>query len=220
MPSDRVQRQIDRLLDQAEEAIALRQWEDLRAHCEVVLNLDPDNSDATSYIALADRSLAADVVPGRPDIMEAKDAHWWTLLHVIAHDSDFISGWFHLLIDHGADIEARTISGETPLHIASQSNSWYVAHMLIERGADIEAEADEGCTPLHKAAERNSLEVATLLIDHGADIEAKTSAESYPPSRDGRTPLQYATDEKSLEVARLLIDRGANTENIDLSWMD
>ena len=48
MLSDRVQRQIDRLLDQAEKAIALRQWEDLRATCEVVLNLDRDNSDAAT----------------------------------------------------------------------------------------------------------------------------------------------------------------------------
>jgi len=71
MLSDRVQRQIDRLLDQAEKAIKLRQWEELRAICEVVLNLDPDNSDATSYLALADRSLATDVVPDSSDAIEA-----------------------------------------------------------------------------------------------------------------------------------------------------
>ena len=62
MLSERVQRQVDRLLDQAEEAIALRQWKDLRATCEVVLNLDPDNSDAARYRTLADKSLATDVV--------------------------------------------------------------------------------------------------------------------------------------------------------------
>ena len=71
MLCDRVQRQIDRLLEQAEEAIALRQWEDLRATCEVVLNLDPENSDATRYLALADKSLASDVVSGSSDILES-----------------------------------------------------------------------------------------------------------------------------------------------------
>ena len=71
MLSDRVQRQVDRLLDQAEEAIALRQWEELRATCEVVLNLDPDNSDAAGYLALADKSLATEVVSDSSEVIEA-----------------------------------------------------------------------------------------------------------------------------------------------------
>ena len=73
MLSDRVQRQVDRLLDGADEAIALRQWEDLRATCEVVLNLDPENSDATQYLALADKSLATDVESGSSDIVEPSE---------------------------------------------------------------------------------------------------------------------------------------------------
>jgi cytohesin len=157
-------------------------------------------------------------VSGRPDIIEAKDVHWWTLLHVIAHDSNFISaGWLYLLIDGGADIEARTISDETPLHIASQANSRVVATFLIEREADIEARTSSGQTPLHNAASYGSLEVARLLIDGGARIDTEDDA--------GRTPLHsvgnWADDPRhSLDVARLLIDHGANTENIDLSWMN
>jgi len=73
MLSDRVQRQIDRLLDQAEEAIALRQWADLRAHCEVVLNLDPDNSDAAQYLALAEKSSATAVVSNNLDLLEPSE---------------------------------------------------------------------------------------------------------------------------------------------------
>ena len=73
MTSERVQRQVDRLLDEAEEAIALRQWEDLRATCEVVLNLDPENSDATQYLALADKSLATDVASDSSDIVEPSE---------------------------------------------------------------------------------------------------------------------------------------------------
>jgi uncharacterized RDD family membrane protein YckC len=70
MLSDRVQRQIDRLLDQAEEAMALRRWEDLRATCEVVLDLDPENSDAARYLALANNSLGTDDVSDSSDILE------------------------------------------------------------------------------------------------------------------------------------------------------
>ena len=71
MLSDRIQRQIDRLVDQADQAIALRQWEELRATCEVVLNLDPDNSDAAGYLALADKSLATEVVSDSSEVIEA-----------------------------------------------------------------------------------------------------------------------------------------------------
>jgi len=70
MLSDRVQRQVDRLLDQAEEAIALRQWEDLRATCETLLSLDPDNSDAARYLVLANDSLATEVVSDSSDVAE------------------------------------------------------------------------------------------------------------------------------------------------------
>jgi uncharacterized membrane protein YhaH (DUF805 family) len=79
MLSDRVQRQIDRLLDQAEEAIALRQWEDLRATCETLLSLAPDNSDAARYLILANDSLATEVVSDSSDVAEpAQD--WVTQL--------------------------------------------------------------------------------------------------------------------------------------------
>ena len=71
MLSERVQRQVDRLLDQAEEAIALRHWEDLRATCETLLSLDPDNSDASRYLILANDSLATGVGSGSSGIIEA-----------------------------------------------------------------------------------------------------------------------------------------------------
>ena len=70
MLSDRIQRHIDRLLDEADEAIARRQWEDLRATSDILLNLDPDNSDAARYLALANKSLATGVVSDSSDILE------------------------------------------------------------------------------------------------------------------------------------------------------
>jgi hypothetical protein len=48
MPSERTQRQIDRLLDEAEHAIAARDWVAVRQHALDVLRLDPENEDARS----------------------------------------------------------------------------------------------------------------------------------------------------------------------------
>ena len=50
MASDRVQRQIDRLLDEAEEAITGQEWDTVGDRARSVLRLDPENSDALSYL--------------------------------------------------------------------------------------------------------------------------------------------------------------------------
>ena len=60
MPSDRIQRQIDQLLDEAEAAVSGLNWEVVRDRAQAVLAFDPDNSDALEYQAAAGRAL------GRP----------------------------------------------------------------------------------------------------------------------------------------------------------
>src|SRR2546428_508870 len=59
MPSERMQRQIDRLLDEAEAAAASGEWAKLRDLAGRVLTLDPDNEDAPTFLAAAERGLAA-----------------------------------------------------------------------------------------------------------------------------------------------------------------
>ena len=58
MPSERVQRQINRLLDEAEEALVQRDWSKVRDLSTDALALDPDNEDAQTFLAAAGRSLA------------------------------------------------------------------------------------------------------------------------------------------------------------------
>jgi class 3 adenylate cyclase/tetratricopeptide (TPR) repeat protein len=56
MPSERVQRQIDRLLDEAEAAIACLDWDAVRARSNAVLALDPGNADARTFLDAAVRA--------------------------------------------------------------------------------------------------------------------------------------------------------------------
>ena len=58
MPSERQQRQIDRFLDQMEEAASREDWSTARARAENVLTLDADNVDAARFITVADQRLA------------------------------------------------------------------------------------------------------------------------------------------------------------------
>ena len=55
MASERFQRRIERLLDQIEEAMDQLDWESVREYARAVLRLDPENNDALSYLAAAER---------------------------------------------------------------------------------------------------------------------------------------------------------------------
>ena len=57
MASDRTQRRIDLLLDEAEEAITQLNWQVVRDRTQAVLALDPGNRDALNFLAAADRSI-------------------------------------------------------------------------------------------------------------------------------------------------------------------
>ena len=59
MASERVQRRIDILLDEADQAIAQSDWSVVRDRAQNVLALDPDNGDAATFLAGADRALAS-----------------------------------------------------------------------------------------------------------------------------------------------------------------
>ncbi len=59
MASERIQRQIDHLLDEAEAAINERSWTLARDHAQSVLAIDPNNTDALTYLAAADRAIGS-----------------------------------------------------------------------------------------------------------------------------------------------------------------
>ncbi|KAK8129310.1 hypothetical protein PG999_001690 [Apiospora kogelbergensis] len=113
----------------------------------------------------------------------------------------------HILLDGGADIEARDNDGRTSLWMAVVSRHLSVAELLIKRGADIEARDGGGRTPLWAAAAAGYKEVSELLIENGANIEV-TDDFTW-------TPLHQAASHGSAKVAKLLIEKGADIEARD-----
>ena len=69
MASDRIKRQIERLLDQLEEAVEQRNWQLVRQLAEDVLVLDPDNADASPYLSAAERALGPKQPEGLGDFI-------------------------------------------------------------------------------------------------------------------------------------------------------
>ncbi len=130
---------------------------------------------------------------------------WLTPLHMVQSKE-----MAELLLDHGADLDAKDKDGVTPLGHAlfyrgicdfysrcflpvvtcsEQDNE--LRRYLLERGANSKAVDNKGNSLLHRVAlgdvfypPRHYPEFITLLMEFGADIEMKDS--------DGRTPYDCA----------------------------
>ncbi|MBP7636016.1 ankyrin repeat domain-containing protein, partial [Candidatus Ozemobacteraceae bacterium] len=92
-----------------------------------------------------------------------------TALHLAAHDGkdDVVK----LLLEAGANREARSEHGETPLHMAAADGHTSIMQMFLEAKADVNARTLAGETPLHLAAREGDIEVADLCLAHGANPE-------------------------------------------------
>ena len=70
-----------------------------------------------------------------------------------------------LLLKHGADVNARTNYGSTPLHAAAAKGRVEVVQVLLEHGAIVGAKDNGGETALQVASNDT---IKKLLIEHGA----------------------------------------------------
>ena len=74
-----------------------------------------------------------------------------------------------LLIDHGANINARDSAGDSALMKATMENNVEIARWLIEHGADVNAANKQGQTPLsYAASDAKYAAMEKLLRESGA----------------------------------------------------
>jgi ankyrin repeat protein len=73
-----------------------------------------------------------------------------------------------LLLDRGADVEAKYADNFTALHLAVVSNQAEAVELLLDRGADIGVEDKDGHTPCETARQLRTL--------HGTDILGRLCA--------------------------------------------
>jgi hypothetical protein len=69
--TERIQRHVERLLAEAEEALSQLAWDDVLVRAEGALALDPENADASGLIAAARRALRLQAPPAEPGVGRA-----------------------------------------------------------------------------------------------------------------------------------------------------
>ena len=116
------------------------------------------------------------------------------------------------LIGLGANINAVTPSGRTPLMFATGYGHINIVRFLLENGANVNAkDTFKGWTVLMFSTilTNEEFEIAKLLIENGADVNESTNY-------SGETVLIIACKRCHFNIVRLLIE----TPNIDLDITD
>lgn len=118
-----------------------------------------------------------------------------------------------LLLEFGADVEAKDGGGHNPLYCVAnrrgrEEEGRAALELLIEHGANVnQVTGVGGMTPLHMSARRGTTKIAEALLDAGAEIEAR--------DKNGETPLRRAVNCGQERMVCLLLSRGANPRSTD-----
>lgn len=171
---------------------------------------------------------AREILKADPDAVNARDEDGSTPLHRLARIKRLLvnlnsnlrgtaedikeekpSSVAVLLIEKGADVNARDKKGVAPLHWAIGREKWPLVRLLLAHDADVDAAVEkmpglEGFTPLMLAAGRGATEIMTLLISKKADVN-KTD-------KSGRTALHIAAQYGHVSAVKLLLKHKANTD--------
>lgn len=159
----------------------------------------------------------------------------FTALHWAAFGGLTCSYALKALLDGGADPNARSPTGLTPLHVACQAAiPGYLDDVCVEAllraGADPAAVESDGVTPAHFAAVAGSAASIQLLAEAGAPVDSATTgpASTVTAIRDdtgmvqrvaaigqGCTPLHWAAQAAQPEAVAALLASGADPEARD-----
>ena len=125
MTTERVQRRIERLLDQIEEGMERLDWESVRSSAQAVLALDPGNADALSFLGAAEQAMEGPT----PQKRGIKPVIKWVGISVLVvwaviAVSAIVVPLFSRFGDSGEDPASERIAIQNPINAMMADNNF------------------------------------------------------------------------------------------------
>ncbi len=128
----------------------------------------------------------------------------WQLIHFAAQRDDENEALkiAELLLSKGANINATTAEGKTPLHLSKLPA---MTKLLLSHKAKIDIVSTGSIQeqPIHHFAMHGDVESLKMLLEHDADIEASSARDEQS------TPLDTAAFWGRVDAVKFLLERGA-----------
>ena len=149
---------------------------------EILLNLGADINAVNSYgstpahiAAYHGKSAILALLLSRGADIHVADMRGLTLLHsaVSLSCGSANKECAKMLLDHGADINAKNWRKETPFHFACRFMKKRLIQMMMKYSPDLNACDEDGATPLMRLADRGMTGTMSVLTKAGADISIK-----------------------------------------------
>ena len=102
-----------------------------------------------------------------------------------------------LLLEAGANVNAKATRDETPIIPAIYYNHLDVVKLLVAAGADVNAKAQNGDPAVVLAIRKGKLEIVQTLLAAKVDLAATT--------KDGKSAVVVATESNSPEIVALVL---------------
>ena len=164
-----------------------------------------------------DAAAVRELLAADPSLVGAVDVHRKTPLHLAAeHDRPEVA---ELLLDSGAELEAWTSWGATPLEWAGVLGSRRAGDVLLAHGARLTLASAAGLGLVDElprltgpgaavsaafvlACRNGHTDAARFLLDRGADVDARGFF--------GATGLHWAAHNGHVDAVRFLLEAGAD----------
>ena len=134
----------------------------------------------------------------------------WTALHLSA--SRGFKAVVQLLLEKGADIDAKDGNGWTALYSAASYGNEAMARLLLRKGADTEAKDVYGGTALERAVQLGRVAMVSLLLDRGTnpwnvDIEKIEKSSDRMDQTDFEVAVRKIQESKRMTNVKVEVQR-------------
>ncbi|MBO5136873.1 MAG: ankyrin repeat domain-containing protein [Spirochaetaceae bacterium] len=138
-------------------------------------------------------------------VIKAVDGSGNTPLHYAAEWG--LPNAVYVLVEKGADPNAKNANGETPIYNAVKANNSELIQVLVANGAAKDTRDYLGNTPVHACVRWNTIDATYALVNAGASLDARNIA--------GKTPLAEAARAGKIDMVNILLENGADINATD-----